>query len=1012
MGQRRLSRVGISAFQTALPAKPPRLAPVLAKTSRPQVADVYPRSQLFAMLDLARKRLPATLVSGPPGSGKTTLMSSYLDSRQLPCLWYRLDSGDDDVATFFHYFSEAARMQGVDRAVALPAFEPGAGTDLAKFSRRYFREFYAGTTSPAVSVLDNYHELAVGSPLHQVIHVACEETPAGHHVVIVGRNECPESLTRMRLNRDLMVIDADDLALTLEETRGIADLQGVKLPSSAATLSLHIRSAGWVMGLMLLLESIRRNARLDTNVALQAGQEELVFAYFAGEVFKTLDDQCRNLLLQMALLPKMTIRRVNQLTRTTRAGALLREPTRTNNFVFRHEGREAAYEFHPLFRAFLLRTGRRDLQVELPVLQSRAAEVLLTDGEDEAALDLLEQAHDGPRMAAVLLALAPSLKAQGRDATLALWLNKLPSELIDADPWLRFWKGSSTTDPEASQQILEDVYRRFLAVGDVLGMALSWTGLMNAIFSIHKDLRQMDDWVTEFDTRLALRLDELPPDLEASVTLAYFDALTFRQPLHPSMSEWLQKVLARLASERRAEERALLRFHVVRHYLLRGHHAEAEAALSALQIDADTPASRRSARFLPDQVSEAMVAMHLGMHERCFNAVEAGLQAAESNGDRLSQSILLQLGAAMSLNREEPAITDAYLRGFERLAEALPFVDRGCYYAVAAWRRYHRGEPVMALHFLRRAVAASEARGTGYFIAVDNLGYGLLLHLCGDSDAARRHLDIGRSVGASIRNALIEFAYQLFSAYLALDSREHDKLLHHLKRAMEMGREHGYMHFFYFPPKLIAKLCLEALQRGLEPGYVQALIQRNGLTPDPSWRQSEAWPWPIRIYTLGRFSVVKDGQQMRFAGKAQKKPMELLKVLIALGGRDVAESRLADALWPEAEGDAAAQALATTLFRLRRLLGEQAIHRQEGRVTLDSGLCWVDCWEFERVSSDDSLDPPQRLAKLQRLYQGNFLDGTDEAPWAQPLRERLYARLARLAPKSIFPWFLMGMQLL
>jgi DNA-binding SARP family transcriptional activator len=200
---------------------------------------------------------------------------------------------------------------------------------------------------------------------------------------------------------------------------------------------------------------------------------------------------------------------------------------------------------------------------------------------------------------------------------------------------------------------------------------------------------------------------------------------------------------------------------------------------------------------------------------------------------------------------------------------------------------------------------------------------------------------------------------------------------------------------------------VEALEHGIETAYVRSLIERNELTPDPAWRQSEAWPWPIRIYTLGRFSVVQQGAPLRFTGKLQRRPLELLKALIALGGRDVSEARLADALWPEAEGDASAQSLATTLFRLRKILGEHAIRRQEGRVTLDPSYCWVDCWEFERIAIDESLDSGTRLAKLRRLYHGAFLEDL-EAPWVERLRERLQTRLNRVVNETstIFPWMM------
>ena len=198
-------------------------------------------------------------------------------------------------------------------------------------------------------------------------------------------------------------------------------------------------------------------------------------------------------------------------------------------------------------------------------------------------------------------------------------------------------------------------------------------------------------------------------------------------------------------------------------------------------------------------------------------------------------------------------------------------IDRGAYYAVAAWRKFQTGESALALQLLSRAVAASEARGTPYYIATDNLGYGLLLHLCGRSSEALRHLDLGRRVGTDIGNFLIEYAYHLFSALVALDLHREDEAREHLVNGMRLGRQYGYMHFFFFPPTVIARLCFVALEAGIETAYVRSLIERNELTPDPAWRQAESWPWPVRIYTLGRFGVVKHGVALRFVGKAQKK---------------------------------------------------------------------------------------------------------------------------------------------
>lgn len=184
--------------------------------------------------------------------------------------------------------------------------------------------------------------------------------------------------------------------------------------------------------------------------------------------------------------------------------------------------------------------------------------------------------------------------------------------------------------------------------------------------------------------------------------------------------------------------------------------------------------------------------------------------------------------------------------------------------------------------------------------------------------------------------------------------------------------------------------------------------------PDPPPYECELWPWPVRIYTLGRFELVKDGEPLSFSGKVKQKPLFLLKALVALGGKDVKEEQVSDALWPEADGDAAHSAFTTTLSRLRELLGvERAIRIQEGRATLDSRYCWVDAWTFERLLAEaetrlkdlrEGRDqgavrrPPldDFVGKATALYKGHFLPGDEAHVWTASYRERLRGKFLRL----------------
>jgi two-component SAPR family response regulator len=156
----------------------------------------------------------------------------------------------------------------------------------------------------------------------------------------------------------------------------------------------------------------------------------------------------------------------------------------------------------------------------------------------------------------------------------------------------------------------------------------------------------------------------------------------------------------------------------------------------------------------------------------------------------------------------------------------------------------------------------------------------------------------------------------------------------------------------------------------------------------------------LLIFTLGGFGIYLGQEPLRFGRKVPRKPLDLLKALIAFGGLGVAKSHLIEALWPEADGDAAMQAFKTTLHRLRRVLGTVALEHYDGRVSLSPAHCWVDCWDFERLlhlienhRSPDAV--PRMVRQAICAYKGPFLHGVEEA-WALGPRERLRGRFLRV----------------
>lgn len=164
----------------------------------------------------------------------------------------------------------------------------------------------------------------------------------------------------------------------------------------------------------------------------------------------------------------------------------------------------------------------------------------------------------------------------------------------------------------------------------------------------------------------------------------------------------------------------------------------------------------------------------------------------------------------------------------------------------------------------------------------------------------------------------------------------------------------------------------------------------------------------IRIYTLRPFAVVIDGRPLRSEGRAQRKPLRLLKLLAALGGENVAEQALTDALWPDADGDAAHHAFATTLYRLRQLIGTEVLRFSDGRLSVDRSSCALDLWDFQAAATEAEQagsrgDEEKLLAATGRLlecYRAPFLAGEFDPPEILAARQRLHAQLLRVVSEA------------
>ncbi len=205
-------------------------------------------------------------------------------------------------------------------------------------------------------------------------------------------------------------------------------------------------------------------------------------------------------------------------------------------------------------------------------------------------------------------------------------------------------------------------------------------------------------------------------------------------------------------------------------------------------------------------------------------------------------------------------------------------------------------------------------------------------------------------------------------------------------------------------PQWASRLAEIALEDGVATEFVTAAVRARRLRPTDPTR--EDWPWRLQIQALGPLRLRRDGAPLRFTGKVPKKPLELLALLVAHGGRplplDVAQS----ALWSAPEAGDPKAALEAALSRLRKLLDvPDAVLIGDGGLQLDARLAWTDVAAFEtleqrwRAAIAPGAESAEAAALARRaiaLYGGALLGNETQSPAGRVLREGLGRRFAAL----------------
>lgn len=618
----------------------------------------------------------------------------------------------------------------------------------------------------------------------------------------------------------------------------------------------------------------------------------------------------------------------------------------------------------------------------------------------DAALHLMITDADWQAFETFLSREAPLCLAQGGHDTVAGWMDKVPPAALEQQAGMCYWLGAArmVSDLADSRCWYERAYVLHCDRHDGVGQLLSWAAIVETIFLERDDFSMLRSWIVVGERLLDDCSAFLMGELEQRVVAAMFSAMMHGQPDHPNIGIWAQRLFEPLRNIEDDSQRLLLGVPLFIYYTKwLGMPARAEIVLDMLR---PPPECRRlltpGARILLS-MAECIYYWNRYAIVASSEAILDGIETAENTGIHAWDFLLHIQPVYTGLSAGDHVQANKYLIRLRELLPRRASLEQAHYYYLVGWQAMLLDDPHRALEHLNHCRSLVDERSGPMQHAMTCIALAQVHYALGENDKSPPLLASVRKMAQSTGSPLLAFMVCYTEATFALDTHDNTACLIALEKALSLAHRYDYINFAWCQPLVLARLCVKALEENIETEFVQRLIRTRHIVPDVPPMLLEHWPWPLKIFTFGRFALIKDEAQLNLNRKAQGKPLEMLKALIALGGREVSEMRLSDALWPDSDGDNVHSSFTTTLSRLRKLIGVDLLRFHDGRLSLDAHRCWVDVWALQRTLGElQHVTDTGRVEVLARkaadLYHGPFLNDEDGASY-QCTRDQLCKRL-------------------
>jgi len=398
--------------------------PPAQSTSRgaSRAAGLLRRDDLLATLDRAATR-KVTVISAPPGSGKTSLLRAWADrsGKNRRVAFVSVPRDQQDAQQFWLAVLDAIRQSAATTdsrtRTAPPAFDADATVDTIVSE-------LAEQTAGAVLIIDDLHELRSAGALTQLERLLAT-LPSSARVMLSSRRDPAIRLHQLRLGDEVAEIRAGDLRFTERETRELLAASELSL-SDAAVAALYRRTEGWAAGLRLAVISLSRHPDPERFVAEFSGTDRAIGEYLMAEMLERQPSEVQSMLLRTSLVDRLNGELADLLVGRSGSEQTLLELEDANAFVVSLDAQRTWFRYHHLLADFLRLELRRTLANEIPGLHRRAARWFADHGDIVDAVRHTLAAGDWPDAARMLADHVFSLTLDGQEGAIGALLRAFP----------------------------------------------------------------------------------------------------------------------------------------------------------------------------------------------------------------------------------------------------------------------------------------------------------------------------------------------------------------------------------------------------------------------------------------------------------------------------------------------------------------------------------------------------------------------------------------------------------